>query len=372
MAETIIKTLRLRVKPSSYAWLQDAAREVNEVWNWANAKSFDASDRNRRWSTAKFLSGFDLCYLSAGASACFERIGAVTIQRICTEYAAKRNTAKKRRLRFRKSGGARRSLGWVPFKAASIKRKGAGLRFCGKSIRVFERELLDGVQWRDGCFAEDAFGCWWLCLPVKCEIRVDPAPQDGVGIDIGLKDTAVTSDSERLSAGQFYRDIEHKIAQAQRRGHKLQAKRLHRMAANRRKDALHKFTTKIAERYQYIAVGDVSSTRLAKTKMAKSVLDASWGMLRTQLQYKAQQRGRGFEVVDEWNTTRSCSECGCLSGPQGLRGLVVRQWVCGDCGAVLDRDVNSARNILARSRHRPPLAGTLVDHVKAGRTAAAA
>ena len=78
--------------------------------------------------------GFDLCKLSAGASAYFERIGADTIQRICIEHATKRKAAQKRRLRRRRSGGPRRALGWIPFKAASLKRKGKGLRFAGKYL----------------------------------------------------------------------------------------------------------------------------------------------------------------------------------------------------------------------------------------------
>ena len=52
-------------------------------------------------------------------------------------------------------------------KAASLKRKGNALRFRGKIFRVFERERLDGVRWQQGCFAQDAVGEWWLCLPVK-------------------------------------------------------------------------------------------------------------------------------------------------------------------------------------------------------------
>ena len=352
-----IKTLRLKVKPNAYAWLNAAAREANTVWNWAAETSEKAV---RRYSgPAKWLSGFDLNNLSAGAAKHFEHIGSDTIQRINVEYANKRRAAKKVRLNWRKSGGSRRSLGWVPFKSVNIKRKGAGLRFCGKSVRVFERHLLDGVKFKDGSFAQDAVGDWWLCLPVEATIEAGEQFGD-VGIDLGLKDTAVASDGQVLTAGKFYRGIEQKIAQAQRRGHKRQAKRLHRRAANRRKDALHKFTTGIAARYSAIYVGDVSSTKLAKTSMAKSVLDAGWGMLRDQLRYKAQQRGLVFEVVDERNTTRACSECGCLSGPQGLRGLVERSWLCVACGAVHARDVNSARNIaMIGARHRAPFAGTL-------------
>src|SRR5262249_43725372 len=94
--------------------------------------------------------GFDLCALTAGASEHFERIGADTIQRVCVEYAQKRAAAKRCKLRWRVSRGARRSLGWVPFKAASLKRKGRALRFCGKTFRVFESERLNGVQWGQG------------------------------------------------------------------------------------------------------------------------------------------------------------------------------------------------------------------------------
>lgn len=371
MADTIIKTLRLKIKTSAYDWLNAAAREVNQIWNFANQASMDAADRGRRTQTARLLSGFDLCYLTAGTTEFTDHIGADTIQRVCVEYATKRKAAKKFRLNWRKSGGSRKSRGWVPFKAASIKRKGAGLRFCGKSIRVFELDRLEGVKWKDGCFAQDACGDWFLSLPVECSIQ--PGQQFGeVGIDLGLKDTAVTSDGEVLVAGQFYRGIEPQIAHAQRRAHKKQAKRLHRRAANRRKDALHKFTTGIVQRYSRIFVGDVSAPKLAKTRMAKSVLDAGWGMLRTQLMYKCQRAGAEFAIVNERNTTRACSNCGCISGPSGLKQLVVRSWICEGCGAAHERDINAATNILIRGRNAPPFAGTLFAHEEAARTAVVA
>ena len=91
-------------------------------------------------------------------------------------------------------------------KAASLKRKGNALRFRGKIFRVFERERLDGVRWQQGCFAQDAVGEWWLCLPVKVTEEPTVAAKEAVGIDLGLKDAAVTSDGERLEAIRFYRD----------------------------------------------------------------------------------------------------------------------------------------------------------------------
>jgi hypothetical protein len=86
-----------------------------------------------------------LCALTAGASEYFKKIGADTIQRVCLEYAQKRGTARRVKLRWRVSRGARRSLGSVPLKAARLKRKGRALRFCGKTFRVFETERLEGA-----------------------------------------------------------------------------------------------------------------------------------------------------------------------------------------------------------------------------------
>jgi putative transposase len=201
-------------------------------------------------------------------------------------------------------------------------------------------------------------GDWWLCLPVEVSVEQTLARKELVGIDLGIKDVAVTSDAERLEAGRFYRGAQRRLGLLQRRGHWRQATRLHRKIRRRRQDACHQFSRKIINTYQNIVVGDVSSTKLAKTRMAKSVLDSGWGMLKRMLQYKGEHAGRSVQVVNERNTTRACSNCGSLTGPSGLRQLVVRQWDCADCGESHDRDVNAARNILiAGSRCRTSVRG---------------
>lgn len=346
-AASVTLTLRLKVKPESCNWLNKAAIEVNQVWNFCNERATTTLGNLGKW-----LSGFDLCYQTAGTSRYMERINADVVQRVCTEYAAKRSAVRKRKLRWRVSRGPRRSLGWIPFKAASLKRKGKHLRFAGKTFRVFDAGKLDGVTWKQGCFAQDAVGDWWLCLPVEYAVERTIAPREAVGIDLGLKAVATTSDGDTLEAARFFRDTEQKIGQAQRRGHKRQAKRLHRKAARRRADALHKFSRKIVDEYQYIAIGDVSAPKLARTRMAKSVLDSGWGQLRRMIEYKGQQAARSVEVVSERFTTQACSGCGSLSGPSGPDMLVVRAWDCHDCGVSHDRDVNAARNILARAQVR--------------------
>jgi putative transposase len=198
MPLSFTRTLRLKVRSEAYAWLNAAAMEVNVVFNYCNETSYKAATRTdlkRKW-----LTGFDLCNLTAGATECFDKIGADTIQSVCTHYAQKRQAARRLKLNWRVSRGARRSLGWIPFKAASLKRNGSGVRFAGKGLRVFERERLEGVKWQGGCFAQDALGEWWLCLPVKFEAECTIAPREAVGIDLGI--TKYRGDERRRAPGR--------------------------------------------------------------------------------------------------------------------------------------------------------------------------
>jgi putative transposase len=196
-----IRTLRLKVKAEGYAWLKSAAIEVNQVWNYANATSYKAA---RPFAgPAKWLTAFDLDKLSAGATEYFERIGSDTIQRINAEFAIRRRQFKRTKLKWRVSLGAKRSLGWIPFKAVQLKRKGNAVRFSGKAFRVFEHHLLQDVQWKSGCFAQDSVGDWWLCLAVEQAVSQPAALKEAFGLDLGLRDTVATSDGEKLDAGHF-------------------------------------------------------------------------------------------------------------------------------------------------------------------------
>jgi putative transposase len=353
--QTVITTLRLKVKTESHAWLGAAAVEVNQVWNWANATTYKAAYPFA--GAGKWLSGFDLDRLCVGASACFEHIASDTIQRVNAEYARRRGQFRKSKLRWRVSYGARRSLGWIPFKALQLKRKGSSLRFCGKSFRVFERDLLEGVRWKSGCFAEDALGDWWLCLAVERTQVPSEAAQEAVGLDLKLQDAVATSDGDRLETRRISLHLEQKIAEARCRGHKRQAKRLRRAAARRRQDALHKFSRSIVDRYQIILIGDLSSLKPGKMRKEKLALTAGWGVLKTQLQYKGQQAGRSVRIVNQSNTTRVCSTCKALTGPSDHHMLAVRVWMCSECGDIHDRDVNAARNILSAGRCPPSVSG---------------
>lgn len=354
-----MKTLQLKLRPGSEAWLNEAAIEVNQVWNWANEVSAKAA--RPFYGPGKWLSGFDLINLSSGATKQFECIGSNTISTICQEYAVRRRQFKRTKLRWRVSAGARRSLGWVPFRDRQCRVKADAIVFAGQRFRVYDSYGLDKYNpddLRAGSFSQNALGEWFINIAVR---EPEPAKQElpakAVGLDLGLKTIATTSDGQELPAGRWTQTYADKLANAQRRGHKKQAKRLHKKAANCRKDALHKFSRKLVNECGAIYIGDVSSSKLAKTRMAKSVLDSGWGSLTRMLQYKGRQAGRIVEIVNESFTTRVCSNCGCDSGPRGLKQLGVREWTCSDCGTAHSRDTNAARNILARGLSGPS-AGT--------------
>lgn len=171
---------------------------------------------------------------------------------------------------------------------------------------------------------------------------------------------ATTSEGVKLH-GRWYRAAESQLGIAQRAHKRKRVKSIHAQIANRRKEALHQFSTRLVRTHGAIFVGDVASAALVKTPFAKSTLDAGWATTKMMLDYKSHQAGIVFEEVDEAYSTQACSCCGVIpaSSPKGKADLGIRGWTCSECGAVHDRDVNAARNILAAG-HRRLAAGILV------------
>jgi putative transposase len=140
-------------------------------------------------------------------------------------------------------------------------------------------QTLDAYAIRAGNLCEDARGRWYLnaCVAVPVAEPTDrPSVRRDLGIDLGLEDLVATSDGEKVSAPQFYRGLEPKLAIAQRAGRKDRVRAIHAKIANRRRDSLHQFSTRLVRAYDIIFVGNVSAAALVKTPHAKSVLDASW------------------------------------------------------------------------------------------------
>lgn len=334
-------TFKFRLRDKHSAELNRQARAVNFVWNFLNETQQKACLWGKKWPTA-----FDFQKLAAGSSKELD-IFSTTIDEVCRIYARNRDHFRRPHLRWR----SRRSLGWVPFKTGNVKFDGASFTFRDLTYwpMHYRRELTPDTKIRAGSFSQDARRRWYLNISVEVECALD-APVSRVGIDLGLRDLATLSNGDKVAAPHFYQATEKSLATVQRSRKSKRARNIHAKIANRRKDFLHKATAKIAKEFGLIVIGDVSPKKIAQTDMAKSSLDAGWSDFKRMLAYKSHLRAGHVLEVSERYTSQACSACGCLpaSRPKGIASLGIREWSCDECGAVHDRDVNAARNILAR------------------------
>lgn len=195
---------------------------------------------------------------------------------------------------------------------------------------------------------------YYACL--SSEVKTNPLPASGkkIGIDLGVKYLAITSDGQFFESPNYLRKSEQKLKRLQRavskkqRGSNRRRKaiqllsRLHERVANQRKDYAHKISRQLVNQYQLIALEDLNVQGMVKNhNLAKSIVDAGWNQLVQFVTYKAESAGRQVVQVNPFNTSQQCSACGEIV----KKTLTERLHRCS-CGYVNDRDVNAARNIL--------------------------
>lgn len=223
---------------------------------------------------------------------------------------------------------------------------------------VWSRPLPEGVVPSQVTVSRDTAGRHHVALLVEEPVEPLPPAENTVGIDAGVTTLYTLSTGQKITNPRHERTDQARLARAQRalsrtqKGSKNREKarrkvaKVHARIADRRRDHLHKLSTRIIRENQTVVIEDLSVRNMVKNRsLARAISDASWAQFRSMLEYKADWYGRNLIAIDRfYPSTKICSTCGSITEALPLK---VRQWTCHHCGAPHDRDVNAAINILA-------------------------
>lgn len=209
----------------------------------------------------------------------------------------------------------------------------------------------------------------YASLAVEKLVQTKDRTNKDVGIDLGLESFITLSNGEKVLPFHYSKNNMSKIASMDRKLSKMRTKlkeadidygearnyqkyksnvaKYKAHIANQRKNELHKLTTQLVTDYDCIVVEDLNVRGMSKnSKLAFAIQDASWSTFVAMLEYKCNWYGKTFHKIGRFEpTSRVCSLCGAYH-KDIVNSLAVRNWTCPDCGAVHDRDVNAAKNIL--------------------------
>ena len=241
----------------------------------------------------------------------------------------------------------------------------SGFSITGKKLKLSKIGEIKIVQHREiegkikTCTIVKDGKHWYVTFSVFIDNDVIPViPNTFIGIDVGLNSLVTLSDGTQIDSPKYYRNSESDLMRQQHilsrrkkfsNNWKKQVAKInttHRKIRNQRNDFNHKLSRKLVDTFDYIVFEDLNIKNMVKnTRLSKSIHDASWSNLIQITKYKAEEAGKFVELVNPYNTSQNCSNCGMVV----KKSLSTRVHNCHNCGLILDRDHNTAINILNRA-----------------------
>lgn len=205
----------------------------------------------------------------------------------------------------------------------------------------------------------DRLGNWYACFSCIVEPKPLPPTDKVVGVDLGLTTFAVLSNGDKIKRQRWAKRDAKDIARLQHKKERFgkgtperskvirALQHAHLRSTNRRRDFAHQESRKLVNEYQFMAFEDLNIQDMQQNGnkvINRGIADVAWNQFVQFAQYKAEEAGRGFVLVDPRGTTQECSGCGKVVP----KDLSVRKHDCPYCGLSLSRDHNAALNILSR------------------------
>lgn len=225
-----------------------------------------------------------------------------------------------------------------------------------EGIKLIEHRKLEG-EIKQCTFSKSSTGKIYVSILVQTVHEQSDKTGNIVGIDLGIKNFAITSDSKKFRNHRYTKRYATQLKKAQQHlsrkqkgsrqyeNQRLKVAKIHEKITNTRKDTLHKVSHTLVKSCDLIALEDLNVKGMVKNhKLAKHILDASWGEFVRMLEYKASWNDKTIVKISRWfPSSKLCSDCGWINQSLSLND---REWVCQECGCAHDRDVNASKNIL--------------------------